>query len=221
MSLVRYMRKKVKKKLKKKLHITQVLELGKFGLRLPSDGLFDEGKLLGQCEFDIVGKHMENAKPPTAHINEMFVATEKQFSDQTRISQLREQIISDYTGSVFCEKLPTNPPNRGRYGVAFIPLKDNAQPTWSRPFPMQGEKEIAYKKLFRTGLTKIWLNAPQKKVSNGVALVLLSQKSRSLFLGGGWWMFVDQTHSPVNAIIHSPSLRRCWCVGGGSYLLEN
>jgi hypothetical protein len=129
--------------------------LTKMNLRLPSYGAFDEGKKLGLFERALVGKQIAKVEPPVAHVYEMFVATEKQFAEVEKIEKLREQLVKDFTGSVFRDKLPPNPGPRGRYGVAYIPLKENAQPTWQRPFTMHGEKEEAYKKLLMGGWPKI------------------------------------------------------------------
>ena len=192
------------------------------GLCLPPTDLFDEGKLLGPLEHEIVGKYLESARPPLAQVNEMFVATEKQFSDQPRISQLRDQIISDYTGSVFCDKLPSNPPNRGRYGVAFIPLKENAQPTWSRPFPMQGEKEIAYKKIVQDWIDQDLVERPKGKPGNEWCSPGFAVPKKSTTFP---WRGVVDVRGPNSQsrkcnyplpIIEEVLVRR-----GGSYLLEN
>jgi len=43
------------------------------------------------------------------------------------------------------EVLP-DPPIRGPYGQAYIPLKEGAIPYRTRPFSMQGEKLEAHKK---------------------------------------------------------------------------
>jgi hypothetical protein len=42
-------------------------------------------------------------------------------------------------------EITPNPPVRGRYGYAFIPLKENATPTRARPFVMHGEKLEAHR----------------------------------------------------------------------------
>jgi hypothetical protein len=77
-------------------------------------------------------------QPSTAHVNEIFVATEKQFAEVEQIEKLREQIVHVYTGVVFRDKLPPNPGPRGRYGVAYIPLREDAEPKWQKPFAMHG-----------------------------------------------------------------------------------
>ena len=121
---------------------------------MPSDGLFDEGEFLGMAEVDIVSRYLSAEHPHSLDINAVFASTEKQFEDQDRILKLREQIISDFNGTVFRDKVYPNPGPRGRYGVAYIPLKRDAIPKWARPYPMQGEKAEAYKKLSMTGFHK-------------------------------------------------------------------
>jgi hypothetical protein len=156
----------------------------KMDLRLPSRGAFDEGKKLGLHERVLVGKQLAKVQPTAVYVNEMFVATEKQFAETERIENLRKQIVDDYSGVVFRDKLPPNPGPRGRYGVAYIPLKENAQPTWQKPFAMHGEKEEAYKKLLMAGLKKTLLNDQEKWELNGVVQLFPYQKSPTLFLGG-------------------------------------
>ena len=123
----------------------------KVEMRLPPEGIFDEGKVLSQKEREGVGKRLRKIDPPVAQVNEMFVATEKEFADIERVEKLREKIVAEYTGTLFLEKLPPNPGPRGDYGMAYIPLKDNAQPTWQRPFGMQGVKRKNTKKLLMIG----------------------------------------------------------------------
>ena len=135
----------------------------KMELRLPPDGVFDEGKLLSQSERERVGERLRKSDPQVAHINEMFVATEKAFSDTEKIEKLREKIVSEYTGTVFMNKLPPNPGPRGRYGEAYIPLKENAQPTWQRPFGMQGVKEEAYKKIVDEWIAEDLIERPKAR----------------------------------------------------------
>ena len=103
-----------------------------------------EGVLLKKHERNLVTKHLEENASTVAQINEMFVATEKRFEENAeRIEKLREKIVAEYTGVVFLDKLPPNPGPRGIFGEAYIPLKEDAQPTWQRPFGMTGEKEEA------------------------------------------------------------------------------
>ena len=78
-----------------------------------------------------------------------------------KIAKLREKIVADYTGTVFREKLPPNPGPRGRYGEAYIPLKENAQPTWQRPFGMQGVKEEAYRKIVDEWIAEDLIERPK------------------------------------------------------------
>ena len=58
--------------------------------------------------------------------------------DDAQFSQLRTKIQEDFEGCVLGTEPPIDPPVRGRYGYAFIPLKCDAMPTRSRPFVMHG-----------------------------------------------------------------------------------
>ena len=109
-----------------------------------------------------MGKQIEKNMPPGVQVNEMFVATEKRFAEVDRIAKLREKIVAEYTGVVFMDKLPPNPGPRGRYGLAYIPLKENAQPTWQRPFAMKGPKEEAYAKIVEEWMAQDLIEKPTK-----------------------------------------------------------
>ena len=61
-----------------------------------------------------------------------------------------------------------DPPIRGPYGQAFIPLKEGAIHYRSRPFCMQGERLEAHKKLRKIGrATNLLSDQPQGLPSSG------------------------------------------------------
>ena len=155
-----------KNRRKKEQKISQLsdMEIPKLGLRLPPHGLYDEGELLGPYENYLVSKQLEKNTVDTALVNAMFIATEKQFANQGKITQLREKLVADYKDAVFRDKLFPNPHPEGRYGVAYIPLKDNATPTWSRPYPMQGEKDIAYRKIVEDWIAQDLIERPTRQI---------------------------------------------------------
>ena len=61
-------------------------------------------------------------------------------AEDPRTEEFRARIHRDYDGVVLDSKVKPDPPMRGPYGQAYIPLKENAVPTRSKPFRLHGEK---------------------------------------------------------------------------------
>ena len=101
-----------------------------------------------------------------------------------KIEKLREQIVNDYTRVVFRDKLPPNPRPRGRYGVAYIPLRVDAEHKWQKTFAMHGEKEEAFRKIVDGWIEEDLIERPTKMVLNGVAQRFPYQNNPTHFLGG-------------------------------------
>ena len=64
-----------------------------------------------------------------------------------RIVQLREDIHRDYDDVFLGTEPLKDPPVRGPYGYAYIPLKENAVPTRAKPFRLHGERFEAHRKV--------------------------------------------------------------------------
>ena len=111
---------------------------------------------------------MEKAESSPNNVNELVVVSDAEFGDTEKVAAYREKILAEYTGVVFKDALPKEQPIRGRYGLAYIPLKDDAVPQRQKPFTMKGEREEAYKKLCRIGLTPVLLSVRPKWVSSGL-----------------------------------------------------
>ena len=73
----------------------------KMDLRLPSTGAFDEGKRLGLHERVLVGKQLAKVQPTIACVNEMFVATEKQFAEVERIENYGSKLLMNIVALFF------------------------------------------------------------------------------------------------------------------------
>ena len=156
-------RSKALRKMAQKVAEISNFEVAKLGLRLPSFDVFDEGQFLDSFEMSFVAKQLEKNVPPVISANEVFVATENQLEDKKGIEELRENLVTEYAETVFRPKLYPNPGPRGNFGVAKIPLKENAKPTWSRPYPMQGEKLEAYKKIVEDWIAQDLIERPKKE----------------------------------------------------------
>ena len=72
-----YRKKRKERKILQKFSDASPDFVAKLDLRLPPNGIFDEGKELSQFERELVGKQLQKNTPQVAQIREMFVATEK------------------------------------------------------------------------------------------------------------------------------------------------
>ena len=105
---------------------------------------------------------MEKEEETTANICGLIEVSEKEFPEIERVEELRKKIIQEFTGTVLCDKLPKEQPIRGRYGCAYIPLKDDAVPTQQRPFAMHGDKLKAYEKIAQDWIDSGFIERPTK-----------------------------------------------------------
>ena len=76
-------------------------------------------------------------------VNQIIQAHPAEGLEDPRVQEFRDKIHKDYDGEVFNDEVPPDPPVRGPYGYAYIPLIDNAVPTRSKPFRLHGEKHDA------------------------------------------------------------------------------
>ena len=59
---------------------------------------------------------------------------------QELVEGLRVGVMTDYGGTVLCNEIQPDPPNRGPNCEAIITLKEGAQPKKQRAMPMHGER---------------------------------------------------------------------------------
>jgi len=76
------------------------------------------------------------------------------------VQEYRDTILKEYTDSVLTAKVLPNPPVRGRYGYAYIPLKEGAIPRRQKPFRMRGEKGKKHEKGTEDWLKHGYLEPP-------------------------------------------------------------
>jgi hypothetical protein len=100
--------------------------------------------------------HWEHGSPSpedVRYVNALFsvnpLTNEKEVDP--KVLQKWAQVKKDYEGVVLGSVIPLNPPKRGPYGEAYIPLVGSFEPTRTRPFQMFAEKREAHKILLRTG----------------------------------------------------------------------
>jgi hypothetical protein len=80
---------------------------------------------------------------------------------QGRAKEYRDKIIQRYKDTVLTGKVLPDPPVRGPYGYAYIPLKEVAKPFRAKPFRLHGEKERAYLKITQDWLAHNYLEPPE------------------------------------------------------------
>jgi hypothetical protein len=126
----------------------------KFGFHLPETGFDQKLRFLQGDELTVLAAHLVDDSPPL-QVNRMIIAREggdlSELSTD-RLAEYRERFLKGYDGTVFRDKVIPDPPVRGQYGYAFIPLKEGAVPTRAKPFFMHGERKEALDKI-----TEDWL----------------------------------------------------------------
>jgi hypothetical protein len=80
--------------------------------------------------------------------------------EDPRIVEFRKKIETDYEGVVLGSEIPQDPPKRGPYGEAYIPLIESFVPTRTRPFQMFAEKGEAHKKIAQDWIDRHFIEKP-------------------------------------------------------------
>jgi hypothetical protein len=75
---------------------------------------------------------------------------------------LRADIHRDFDGTALREEIVPDPPVRGDYGYAYIPLQADAVPTRQKPLKMFGERQEALKTIVLDWEAKKFIERPQK-----------------------------------------------------------
>ena len=113
----------------------------KFGFHLPEEGFDQRLRFLEADDLRDMATHLVDDSTPLP-INRMIIAREEAESSnqpKSQISELREKFLKEFEGTVFRDKVVPDPPVRGQYGYAFIPLKEGAVPTRAKQLFMHGE----------------------------------------------------------------------------------
>ena len=127
----------------------------KFGFHLPESGFDQRLRFLKADELKEIAAHLVDNEPPVP-INRMIIAREGADSSKgqpSKVTEYRERFLKEFEGTVFRDSVFPDPPVRGQYGYAFIPLKEGAVPTRAKPFFMHGERKEALEKI-----TQEWLD---------------------------------------------------------------
>ena len=102
----------------------------------------------------------------------------------SKVEELRGKILEDYKETAFRKELWPDPPLRGTYGMATIPLKEGAVPFTAKAFCMHGERAEAYKKVVQDWLDRDSSNDPTlPSLKSGWCKGLLSPRKMLNSLG--------------------------------------
>ena len=82
------------------------------------------------------------------------------FEKGDRVEALRQEVYEQFRHDAFRDEFYKNPPCRGTFGYAYIPLKEGAVPTRQKPFVMHGERREAYEKITRDWLECGFIEKP-------------------------------------------------------------
>jgi len=148
-------------------HTNVAFQVSKLGLMLPECGEEDEEpSYLSVKEVRHVAHKIfvaENAKKSGRKVSPVFISQGGGNMDE-RVESLREALHKDFDGSVLRDDLPPlkNLPDRGPYGYAYIPLKENAVPQRQKPFRLQGDRLEAHKKVTKDWADHFFIERPPK-----------------------------------------------------------
>ena len=133
------------------------LHLQKYDFSLPLDDFDQRVEFLNNEDLEILAENLGQEESPLYQVNRMIISRENDISNneeyKEKISKLRESAFEEFNGTVFRSSVFPNPPVRGLYGYAYIPLKEGARPTRQKPFFLQGERKEALEKI-----TQDWID---------------------------------------------------------------
>ena len=138
---------------------------------------------LTEREVGIVARHLETAD--SGHgINTLVVsddaATLPQGWEPAQLDKFRAKLHEDFDGTALRSEVFPDPPVRGPYGYAHIPLEPNAIPTRAKPFQMYGERNEALKKITQEWVERKFIERPPKGGSEWLSPAFaVSKKSAS------------------------------------------
>ena len=129
------------------------------GMSLPQEGFDQKTVWLNAEERDIVRRKVQRAGDCVRQ--RALIVANKPVESNEQAQRYRDKIIEKYKDTVLTGKVLPNPPVRGPYGYAYIPLKEGAKPFRSKPFKIHGEKERAYLKITQDWLANGYLEPPR------------------------------------------------------------
>ena len=120
---------------------------------------------LSDCELKVVEYQLAKTEN-SCEIHALTAVSEKENLpegwDLGKLEELRRKIHEDFDGTALRDEVFPNPPVRGKYGYATIPLEENAEPVRQKTFHMYGERKEAMEKITQDWIAKEFIERPQK-----------------------------------------------------------
>jgi len=138
-----------------------LLEVKKMQLSVPTDTLRCRRNCISGFEEQLVAKQLASHSSVCASVE---VREGEPTERECRIAEYIRKSHEDYDGKVLCEEVPPDPPVRGPYGYAYIPLKEGAEPQRQKPFYQHGERVDAMKKITDDWISKKFIERPTAAV---------------------------------------------------------
>ena len=136
-------------------------ELSKLQLHVPLEGFEVEPSYLYPREIKYLVRQISKIRK--AEINAYITTPKDEAPEDEEIENLSAAIFRDHEGVVLRDDIVPDPPVRGPFGYAYIPLKPDAKPCKQKPFTLHGERQEAYKKVVQGWLEKNMLNFLRRK----------------------------------------------------------
>ena len=162
----------------------------KYGLHVPLSGYGQKVTFLNEKEKRVLAEKLAKLDSPIQEKNRMIIAREGEEKSSTgeedKILELKQRIMQDYKDTVLRTTLFLDPPERGQYGYAYMPLKEGAVPVRQKPFFMHGERKEALEKVTQDWIDKKFIEPATSKNSEWLSQTFpVPKKNPVLFLGGG------------------------------------
>ena len=161
----------------------KIMLVNKMRLHIENDQMGIRREFLSESENQEVVKRLDEPLEERK-IREITITPEMEKLpegwDKERIENLRAKLHEDYDGTALRDEIEPDPPVRGLFGYAYIPLQENAVPTRQKPFQMYGERQEAFKQIVTDWIDKKFIERPQKGgvewLSQGFAVPKKSSK---------------------------------------------
>ena len=143
----------------------KIMLVNKMRLHIEGEGFGIHRAFLSETELKEVAKRLDKPLEERKIREVIATPTEEKLPDnwdRNRIEDYRKKIHDDFDGTALRGEIEPDPPVRGLFGYAYIPLRENAEPTRQKPFQMYGERQEAFKTIVLDWIDKKFIERPQK-----------------------------------------------------------
>ena len=138
-------------------------EISHYNLHMPMNGVDIIPERLSEPELRCISRILAQIEEETAnakidHIQ--AVEKEEEKVENPEILAYREKIHKEFDDVVLRTEIIPDPPVRGRYGYAFIPLKEGYTPIRQKPFVQHGERHEAHIKITEDHVERKFIERP-------------------------------------------------------------